>query len=65
MLYLELRSGKRSQGEQKLLRFKDIIKRNMKKGGVLQDIWEETATDRDKWRGMLRKATLAIEEERK
>ena len=37
----------------------------MKKGGVLQDIWEETATDRDKCRGMLRKATLAIEEERK
>ena len=63
MLYSEQKkSGKRSQGVQK---FKDSVKRNMKKEGVPHDKWEETAADRDKWRSMLGRAMLAIEEERK
>ena len=64
VLFSELKSGKRSQGEPKL-QFKDMTKRKMKQGGVPHDTWEEAAADRDKWRGMLRRATLAIEEEHK
>lgn len=64
VLYSEQKRGKRSQGEQKL-QIKDSVKRNMKKEGVPHDKWEETAADRDKWHGMLRRAMLAIEEERK
>ena len=64
VFYSELRQGKRNHGEQKL-RFKDVLKRHMKKTGISHDIWkEEEAAQRVKWRGLLRKATSAIEEQR-
>ena len=63
VLYSELRQGKRSQGGQKL-RFKDVLKRHMMKTGISHDTWEEEAVQRVKWRGQLRKATSAVEEQR-
>lgn len=57
--YSELMSGKRSQGGQKL-QLKDTMKRNMKKVGVPHDKWEETKAERDKRRGMLGRAMLAL-----
>ena len=59
----ELRQGKRSRGGQKL-RFKDVLKRHTKKTGISHDTWEEEAVQKVKWPGLLRKATLAAEEQR-
>ena len=53
VFYLELRQGKRSHGGQKL-RFKDVLKRHMKKTGISHDTSEEGAIQRVKWRGLLR-----------
>ena len=64
VFYSELRQGKRSHGGQKL-RFKDVLKRHMKKTGISHVTWgEEEAAQRVKWRGLLRKATSAVEEQR-
>ena len=63
VFYSELRQGKRSHGGQKL-RFKDMLKRHMKKTGISHDTCEEEAAQRVKWRGLLRKATSAVEEQR-
>ena len=63
VFYSELRQGKRSHGGQKL-RFKDVLKRHMKKTGISHDTCEEEAAQRVKWRGLLRKATSAVEEQR-
>ena len=60
VFYLELRQGKRCHGGQKL-HFKDVLKRHMK---IPHDTWEEEALQRAKWRGLLRKATSAVEEQR-
>ncbi|XP_068738397.1 uncharacterized protein [Montipora capricornis] len=57
VFYSELRHGKRSK-----LRFKDVLKQHLKKTGIPQDTWEEEAAMRVKWRGLLRKAALAVEE---
>ena len=46
--YLELSQSKRSHGGQKL-RFKDVLKRHMKKTGISHDTWEEEAVQRVKW----------------
>ena len=63
VFYLELRQGKRSSGGQKL-RFKDVLKRHMNKTGIFHDTWGEKAVQRVKWRGLLRKATSAVKEQR-
>ena len=42
--------------------FKDVLKWHMKKTGISHDTWEEAA-QRVKWRGLLRKATSAVEEQ--
>ena len=63
VFYLELSQGKRSHGGQKL-RFKDVLKWHMKKTGISHDTREEEeAAQRVKWRGLLRKATSAVEEQ--
>ena len=62
VFYSELSQGKGSHGGQKL-RLKDVLKRYMKKTGISHDTWEEAA-QRVKWRGVLRKATSAVEEQR-
>ena len=46
------------------MRFKDVLKRHLKKTGISHDTWEEEAVQRVKWRGLLRKATSAVEEQR-
>ena len=51
VFYSDLRQGKRSHGGQKL-RFKDVLKRHMKKTGISHDTWEEEAVQRVKWRGL-------------
>ena len=63
VFYSELSQCKRRHEGQKL-RFKDVLKRHMKKTGVSQDTWEEEAVQRVKWRGLLRKVTLVVEEQR-
>ena len=63
VFYSDLRQGKRSHVGQKL-RFKDVLKRHTKKTGISRDTWEEEAPQRVKWRGLLRKATSAVEEQR-
>ena len=63
VFYSELSQGKRSHGGQKL-RFKDVLKRHMKKTGIWHDTLEEEALQRVKWRELLRKASSAVEEQR-
>ena len=63
VFYSELRQGKTSHGGQKL-RFKDELKWHMKKTGISHDTWDEESAQRVKWRGLLRKATLAVEGQR-
>ena len=59
-LYSELRQGKRTTGGQRL-RFKDVLKRNMKRAKIPHDTWEKDADDRAKWRKTLRDATKTVE----
>ena len=35
----------------------------MKRTGISSETWEEEAVQRVKWRGLLRKSTLAVEEQ--
>ena len=63
VLYSELCHGKRCRGGQKL-RFKDVLKRHLKRTGIPPNTWEVDASDRPKWKGILKKATLAVEEAR-
>ena len=63
VFYSELRQGIKSYGGQKWL-FKDVLKRHLKKTGIWHDTLEEEALQRVKWRGLLRKATSAVKEQR-
>lgn len=63
-LYSELSKGKRTTGGQRL-RFKDMIKRNMKRAGVPHETWEQDALDRVKWRKTVKSATTTIEKIRR
>ena len=47
VFYSQLRQGKRYHGGQKL-RFKDVLKRQMKRTGIPHDIWEEETLQRAK-----------------
>ena len=49
VMYSELRVGSRSVGGQKL-RFKDVLKRNLKATGICVDTWEDLATERSSYR---------------
>ena len=53
VLYGELRSGERSRGRP-LLRFKDVVKRDMLAMDIAADTWEQLAEDRAEWRCQLR-----------
>ena len=54
ILYSELSAGSRGRGRP-LLRFKDVVKRDMKALDIATDNWERLAEDRTKWRQQLRK----------
>ena len=55
VIYGELRIGKRKQGGQKL-RYKDVISEHLKRTKSYRNDLEEVATNRDKWRGVIRRA---------
>ena len=60
LLYGELRSGRRSVGGQKL-RYKDVIKRQLKKIESDVNTWERDAKDRDVWKGIVTQSVTRIE----
>lgn len=52
ILYGELRTGKLSTGHPQL-RFKDVVKRDMKALDIDVRSWEDLAADRPRWRSTL------------
>ena len=52
LLYGELSNGSRARGRPKL-RYKDVIKNDMKQTGIDLGTWEETSSDRPRWRTTL------------
>ena len=52
LLYGELASGKRSTGRPQL-RYRDVVKRDMKTVDISTESWESLAANRSKWRGAL------------
>jgi hypothetical protein len=53
LLYSQLKEGKRNQGRPRL-RFKDTVKRNLKKLNVDKNHWQKKARSRDGWRCVIR-----------
>ena len=64
VMYAELREGTRTVGGQKL-RYKDVLKRNLKAAGGHVHDWEELARDRNKYREMCREAISKVEQQRR
>lgn len=54
LLYSQLSSGKRNQGRPRL-RFKDIVKRNLKWRDIKRDAWQAAAGDRPVWKNTIRR----------
>ena len=52
LLYGELASGKRSTGRPQL-RYRDVVKRDMKSVDISTESWESLAANRSKWKGAL------------
>ena len=63
ILYGELQVGKRSHGDQKT-RYKDILKASLKDFNIPTESWEQIATDRTKWRGLIRRGAREYEANR-
>jgi len=63
VFYGELSEGTRTVGGQKL-RFKDVLKRNLKASNVSVDLWEELAEDRMNYRVMCSDAVQRVENNR-
>ncbi|XP_052712455.1 uncharacterized protein LOC128186658 [Crassostrea angulata] len=61
ILYGELRSGKRSTGRPQL-RFKDVVKRDMKALDIDVRSWEDLAADRPRWTSTLLRQIKSGEE---
>ena len=53
LLFAELQDGKRKVGRP-LLRYKDIIKRDLKTTDIDHTTWEKAAEDRDNWRTVVK-----------
>jgi len=64
IMYGELSLGSRSVGGQKL-RFKDVLKRNLKIAGAAVDDWEELSGDRVAYREVSRRAVVQMEQKRR
>ena len=60
LLYGELERGKRRVGGQKL-RYKDVMKRHLKAGGINVEGWEALAGDRASWRRSLHSGKQVIQ----
>lgn len=52
ILYRELSAETRTTGRP-ILRFKDIVKRDMKALNINRQSWEDPTADRSKWKGTL------------
>ena len=63
VMYGELRKGRRNRGGQRL-RYKDTLKRSMKKCDLDPDTWEDLAKDRTQWRAAVYNSKSAVEEKR-
>ena len=63
LLYGELATGSRPAGRP-ALRYKDVIKRDMKAGGIDPTGWETVAADRNSWRHAVKAGTLISEKRR-
>ena len=54
LLYSQLSTGTRNQGRPRL-RFKDVVKRNLKWRNISRDSWQTGACNRPAWRTMIRR----------
>lgn len=63
IFYSELEEGKRKHGGQ-LLRYKDVLKRHMKRCNIEPSRWESLAAQRPEWREIVRKGIREFEEQR-
>ncbi len=63
ILYGELTTGSRPAGRP-LLRYKDVCKRDMKAGNIDPASWEDAASDRSRWRLVIKGNTKASEQKR-
>ena len=63
ILYGELQVVKRSHGGQKK-RYKDTLKASLKDFNIPTESWEQTAQDRTKWRGLIKRRAGEYEAKR-
>lgn len=64
ILYSELKEGKRKVGGQ-LLRYKDVLKRHLKRCDIEPAHWESLAARRPEWRRLVKARVAGYEERRK
>ena len=64
LLFGELQEGKRRVGCPQL-RFKDVVKRDLKYTGIDHTTWEKEAEDRDNWKSLVNEKISDGEEERR
>ncbi|KAL0860281.1 hypothetical protein ABMA27_009699 [Loxostege sticticalis] len=64
IFYAELEEGKRKHGGQ-LLRYKDVLKRHMKKCNIEPSQWERQAAKRPEWRSMVKAKIFDFEAKRR
>jgi len=58
LLYSQLRDGKSTDQGRPGLRFKDIVKRNVKRKNILVDSWKQRAKERTTWMNLIKAWTL-------
>ena len=64
LLYAELKEGRRKVGCPQL-RFKDVVKRDLKRTGIGYTTWEYEAEDRDNWKSLVQDRIMEGEEDRR
>ena len=60
VFFSELQEGKRDRGK----RYKDQLKRQLAQAPIRYQSWQQEASDRDRWRSSVRKASCKFEAER-
>lgn len=64
IFYSELEEGKRKQGGQ-LLRYKDVLKRHLKRCNIEPSQWAQLAVTRSEWRGVVNSKVYDFENQRR
>ena len=64
IFYSELEEGKRKHGGQ-LLRYKDVLKRHMKKCNITPSRWEQHAAKRSEWKALVKTKVFDFESRRR